>query len=55
MALIREPFDCLGFEFDREDTLLRVLSYTNYHAGLLQIFAHELLNQMLNKVGATSK
>ncbi len=45
-ALVRQPVEALGFVFDDDDDVLRILSYTNYHPGLIQLFCHELLKQM---------
>ncbi|MGH9766476.1 MAG: AAA family ATPase, partial [Blastocatellia bacterium] len=50
-ALVREPFEALGFRFADDATVLRILSYTNYHAGLIQIFCQELLQRLRAKLG----
>ena len=42
--LVREPLETLGYRFVDETTVLKVLSYTNYHPGLIQYFCHELLS-----------
>lgn len=44
--LIREPFEVLGFRFADDTVVLRILSYTNYYAGLIQVFCHDLLERM---------
>lgn len=44
--LITQPLEALGYRFEHEAIVLRILSYTNYHAGLIQIFCHELLKQL---------
>lgn len=44
IALIQEPMTALGFRFDSRETLLRILSYTNYHPALIQLFCKELVN-----------
>lgn len=44
--LVREPIEVLGFRFRENATVLRVLSYTNYHPGLIQLFCHELLKRL---------
>ena len=44
IALIQEPLMALGFRFDSRETLLRILSYTNYHPALIQLFCKELVN-----------
>lgn len=43
--LVVEPLSALGFSFSEEntDTILRILSYTNYHPALIQFFCEELL------------
>lgn len=45
--LVQKPLRTLGYRFD-DTTVLRVLSYTNSHPGLIQIFCQELLRR-LNK------
>ena len=48
--LIQLPFEVLGYRFaDFGSTILRILSYTNYHPGLIQIFCQELLKRLQNK------
>ena len=42
--LIQQPLDYLGFRFADDAGILRILSYTNYHPGLIQLFCQELLN-----------
>jgi AAA domain len=44
--LVREPFESLGYRFADDATVLRILSYTNYHAGLIQLFCQELLRRL---------
>ncbi len=48
--LVEKPLRTLGYRFDNNNntTVLRVLSYTNSHPGLIQIFCQELLRR-LNK------
>jgi len=43
--LVREPIEALGFRFDAPASVLRILSYTNYHPGLIQFFCQELLRR----------
>jgi hypothetical protein len=52
-ALVREPFEALGFRFADKAAVLRILSYTNYHAGLIQIFCQELLRRLRAKLEDT--
>jgi hypothetical protein len=47
VALVREPLEALGFSLD-EACVFCILSYTNYHPGLIQIFCHELLKRLYN-------
>ncbi|BAS28212.1 ATP-binding protein [Limnochorda pilosa] len=44
MALVQEPLHALGFEFESRDVVLRILSYTNYHPALIQLFCKELVH-----------
>ena len=48
--LIIRPFRALGFAFDRAGLILRILSQTNYHPGLIQIFCYRLLENLYEKV-----
>ena len=47
--LVREPLETLGYRFVDETTVLKVLSYTNYHPGLIQYFCHELVRRLQAK------
>ena len=47
--LVREPLETLGYRFDGDTTVLKVLSYTNYHPGLIQYFCFELLRRLQTK------
>jgi hypothetical protein len=49
--LVREPFEALGFEFSDDSLVLRILSHTNYHAGLIQFFCYELLKRVYDRTG----
>ena len=51
--LIREPFEVLGYRFADDAAVLRILSYTNYHPGLIQLFCQELLKQLHAHVRTT--
>src|SRR6185295_10081807 len=44
--LVTLPFEALGFRFKNDASVLRILSYTNYHAGLIQVFCQKLLERM---------
>ena len=47
--LILRPFRSLGFAFENTRLVLRILSLTNYHPGLIQIFCHSLLDKLYAK------
>jgi len=53
-ALVRQPFEVLGYRFSDVGTVLTILSYTNYHPGLIQLFCHELLKQLHVRVEQAS-
>lgn len=47
LSLIRRPFEALGFRFkEGEGPLQHILSFTNYHPGLIQLFCQKLLQQL---------
>jgi hypothetical protein len=48
-ALVRQPLEALGYYFANDAVILTILSYTNYHAGLVQLFCDELLRGMLQR------
>ena len=48
--LVQEPLETLGYRFADETTVLKVLSYTNYHPGLIQYFCHELVRRLQGKM-----
>jgi hypothetical protein len=47
--LVVQPMQALGFEFEDPGLILRVLSQTNYHPGLVQIFCKRLLDKLFSK------
>ena len=47
--LIVRPFRALGFAFENTTLVLRILSLTNYHPGLIQIFCYRLLDRLYEK------
>ena len=51
--LVWEPLETLGYRFVDETTVLKVLSYTNYHPGLIQYFCHELVRRLQAKRSTT--
>ncbi|MET8996976.1 hypothetical protein [Amycolatopsis sp. NPDC004169] len=44
--LVTEPMRALGYSFERPELVWRLLSVTNYQAGLIQIFCEELVRTM---------
>ena len=44
----------LGYRFPDKSLVLRVLSYTNYHPGLIQYFCQTLLNKLQSRTNGTS-
>jgi hypothetical protein len=44
--LIERPLETLGFRFASEGSILRILSITNYHPGLIQVFCYRLLEDL---------
>ena len=50
--LVQEPLEILGYRFADETTVLKILSYTNYHPGLIQYFCHELVNRLQGKMSS---
>ena len=49
--LVQEPLRILGYRFADDANVLRILSYTNYHPGLIQIFCQELLKRLHSRMG----
>lgn len=49
--LIQAPLNALGYTFVERAGVLRVLSYTNYHPGLIQLFCWELLRRLHSRSG----
>jgi hypothetical protein len=47
--LIRQPFETLGYRFAEQSVVLRIISYTNYHPALIQLFCQKLLEQLLKR------
>jgi hypothetical protein len=48
-ALVLEPLNAIGIRFADESLPLLVLSYTNYHTGLIQSFCKELVRHVLSR------
>ena len=47
--LIIRPLRTLGFAFENTSLILRILSQTNYHPGLIQIICYRLLENLYEK------
>jgi hypothetical protein len=47
--LVEVPMTALGFRFADEQSIPRILAYTNYHPGLIQLFCHELVEALLGR------
>ena len=50
--VIEQPLAALGYTFRDANSILRILSYTGYHAGLLQIYGDALIQHLMNRVRA---
>ena len=48
--LVKRPFEAVGHRFSDDSIVLRILSYTNYHPGLIQLFCSKLLDELHRKV-----
>ncbi len=46
--LIAQPMRDIGYEFEDDAAILKVLSYTNHHPGLIQFFCDELVKGFKN-------
>ncbi|MCO6456622.1 MAG: hypothetical protein J5I93_15090 [Pirellulaceae bacterium] len=46
MALVQEPLQALGYSFADESLVLKILSYTNFHPGLIHLFCRQLLEDL---------
>lgn len=44
--LVRRPLRALGYTFETPSLLLRILSQSNYHPGLIQIFCYRLIKNL---------
>ena len=49
--LVRQPLEVLGYRFADNSVVLKILSYTNYHPGLIQYFCQELLKHLRKDAG----
>ena len=47
--LVVDPMETLGYRYADESAVLKVLSYTNYHPGLIQYFCRELLSRLQDR------
>jgi hypothetical protein len=48
--LVTRPLASLGYGFAEQSVVLRILSYTNYHPGLIQLFCDALLKKLRQTV-----
>lgn len=44
--LVKRPLEVMGYRFADDALVLRILSYTNYHPGLIQLFCSKLLENL---------
>jgi hypothetical protein len=44
--LVRDPLHALGYEFENDETIWRLLLFTNYQASLIQIICYELVQHL---------
>lgn len=49
MALVQEPLKALGYSFADQSLVLKMLSYTNYHPGLIHLFCRQLLDNLRDR------
>ncbi len=49
--LVKTPFEAAGYRFSDDSLILKILSYTNYHPGLIQLFCSKLLDALHRKTG----
>ncbi len=47
--LVRRPMEALGFQFRDDGVVLSILSLTNYHPGLIQLFCDQLIRYLRNQ------
>jgi hypothetical protein len=45
-ALIERPLFSLGYRFESQDLVLRILSHTNWYPSLIQLYCHHLLRHI---------
>lgn len=48
--LVRIPFNTLGFFFEDDDLIYKILNYTNYYPSLTQIYCKQFLRRLLSKI-----
>jgi hypothetical protein len=53
LHLIREPLFAAGYTFESAQVANRILSITNRHPGIIQVFCHELISYLVNKKRAS--
>jgi len=53
-SLIDRPLAALGYQFEREDLVNRILTFCNFHPTLLQLFGRELCDRLLARAEVSS-
>lgn len=48
-ALILNPLESLGFRFEKDYLVTRILSQTNYYPSLIQVYCYNLLNYLYHQ------
>ncbi|MDL2313629.1 ATP-binding protein [Desulfovibrio sp. OttesenSCG-928-C14] len=54
-ALVRHPMECLGLKFADPTLVGKILTHTNYHPSLIQLFCEELVKSMGSKASSTAR
>jgi RNA polymerase sigma factor (RpoD-like family) len=52
-ALVEHPLESLGYHFESQDLITRILSQTNYYPSLIQLYCDQLLKHITNPDAAT--
>jgi len=52
--LIRLPFETMGYQFENEDLISRILAQTNYYPSLIQIYCMHLHRYLIENVNSFS-
>lgn len=46
LSLVKRPFFSLGYRFESEDLILRIMSHTNWYPSLIQLYCNQLLKHL---------